>query len=254
MDDKVQKPLVSVIIAVYNGANVVGQAIQSVLKQNVPLELIVINDGSRDHIDQVMADYADIRNVIYLQNKKNLGVAASRNIGVQKAQGKYVAFLDADDWWDDGKLEKQLARIQESDTVLCATSRELVTNEGRRTGRIIEVPEDITYHMLLRSNYINCSSVLILRNVAEEFPMKHDDSHEDYLTWLMVLKKYHHASAINEPLLKYRLTSNSKSRSKMKSAWMTFKVYRYMGLDLFRCVYYFINYAFYGFLKYMKAK
>ncbi len=76
--------------------------------------------------------------------------------------------------------------------------------------------------MMLKQNWINCSSVLLKREVAEEFPMEHEDSHEDYITWLKILQKYQYACAINEPLLKYRLSSQGKSGSKFKSAKMTF--------------------------------
>ena len=141
----------------------------------------------------------------------NLGAAGSRNRGVQKASGTYVAFLDADDWWEKGKLAAQLAAIMRTGDVLCTTGRELVREDGASTGRVIPVKEVITYRELLKHNSINCSSVLLRRDVALEFPMERDDIHEDYLTWLRVLQKYGRAVGINRPYLKYRLRREGKS-------------------------------------------
>jgi teichuronic acid biosynthesis glycosyltransferase TuaG len=112
------------------------------------------------------------------------------------------------------------------------------------------VKETVSYRDLLKHNSINCSSVLLLRDVAAEFPMEHDDSHEDYLTWLKILRKYGPAAGIDRPLLKYRMSKTSKSGDKKKSAIMTYKVYRYMGYSHMRCILYFISYAIHGFWKY----
>lgn len=248
------QPLVSVIIPAYNCAESIGKAIDSVLLQNVSLEVIVLNDCSRDHLDTVMQEYQKYSNVRYIKNEKNLGVAKTRNKGVSLAKGEYIAFLDGDDYWAQNKLEKQLKCLAETQTVLCSTARELLTPEGECTGRVISVKTVITYKELLKHNSINCSSVLIKTEVAKEFPMHHDDSHEDYIMWLEILKKYGKACAVNEPLLKYRLSNSGKSGSKLNSAKMTFKVYRYIGLGIIQSFFCFCSYAFYGIRKYYFSK
>lgn len=242
--------LVSVIIPAHNGAKFIGQAIDSALIQDVPMEILVLDDGSTDDLDEVMAGYASEPRIRYLKNETNIGVAKTRNRGVSLAKGNYVAFLDADDYWMPGKLKKQLALMEEMGTVISSTARELLTMDGELTGHIIPVDKKITYNTLLLSNRINCSSVVIKTEVAREFPMHHDDSHEDYLMWLEVLKKYRVACAVNEPLLKYRISTTGKSGNKWNSAKMTFKVYRYMGFSLFRSVLHFCSYAFHGIIKY----
>ena len=80
--------------------------------------------------------------------------------------------------------------------------------------------------------------------------MGHEDSHEDYIMWLQILQKYGFAVAINEPLLKYRLSSTGKSGSKLKSARMTFMVYRYMGFGWLKSCCCFVSYAYHGIRKY----
>lgn len=241
--------LVSVIIPAHNCAHYIRQAIDSALIQEVPMEILVIDDGSRDNLDQVMQDYVKDPRVRYLKNEKNLGVAKTRNRGVDLAKGNFVAFLDADDYWLPGKLRKQLALIGDTSVVLCSTARELMLPGGELTGHVIPVKDIITYHDLLHHNQINCSSVLIRTEVAREFPMFHDDSHEDYLMWMRVLERYGIAYGINEPLLKYRVTLTGKSGNKWKSAKMTFQAYRYMGFGWVKSILCFCSYAVHGVIK-----
>lgn len=243
-------PLVSVVMPVHNGEKYIKDAVESVFAQDVPLELLVIDDGSSDNTEKVLAAYMGREDFRYLRNEKNIGAAGSRNKGVRHAKGTYIAFLDADDWWEKGKLKKQIGLLKKTGYVLCSTGRELVKPDGTSTGKYIPVKETITYGELLKHNSINCSSVVVKRAVIKEFPMVHDDSHEDYITWLMILKKYHYAAGINEPLLKYRLSEGGKSRNKWKSAVMTYKVYRYMGFGFAKSAALFVSYAVHGLWKY----
>lgn len=246
------KPIVSVIIPAYKCESTIAQAIDSALNQDTDVEIIVINDCSPDNTDEVMKRYCDNPVVTYLKNEANLGAAETRNRGVKAAKGEYIAFLDADDIWEKDKLKAQLELLESTGTVLCATARELMTPDGRLTGRVISVKSEITYKDLLRQNSINCSSVVIKRDVALEFPMHHaEDSHEDYIMWLEVLSKYEKACAVDKPLLKYRLSNTGKSGSKLHSAKMTFNVYRYMGFGFFKSALCFISYAFCGVKKYL---
>lgn len=244
------QPLISVVIPAYNCAAFIGGAVDSALNQGVPLEILVLDDGSSDNLQAVMGCYADNDAVRFLKNESNMGAAATRNRGVTLARGKYVAFLDADDYWTEGKLAAQLDAMAETGCVLSCTARELMTPEGDLTGRILPVKPLISYRELLKHNSIACSSVLIRTDVAREFPMHHDDSHEDYIMWLEVLRKYGSACGVNQPMLKYRLSNTGKSGSKFHSAKMTFKVYRYMGFSVPKSIACFCSYAFHGVKKY----
>lgn len=242
---------VSVIIPAYNAANYIQQSIESVLIQNVPLEVIVINDCSTDETAEIMQKYADNPLIRYFENETNLGASGSRNKGVALARGKYVAFLDSDDWWEPHKLQKQLDALQKTGAVLCSTARRLIYAANDDNDKIIPVKELITYKMMLHQNWINCSSVVIERDVIAKYPMAYENSHEDYITWLKVLKEHKFACAINEPLLNYRVSNTGKSGSKLKSAKMTFMVYRYMGFGLLQSMLYFCFYAINGIMKYL---
>jgi len=244
---------ISVVIPAYNCAATLGAAIDSALSQEVPVEVIVVDDASREDLTQVLEAYREDGRVIYARSDRPLGAAGARNLGVSLAKGAYIAFLDADDLWVSGKLKQQMQLLQETGAVLCATARELMTPAGECTGKVIPVKEHITYRRLLKHNCINCSSVVIRADVAREFPMHHDDSHEDYIMWLEVLKKYGFACGVNLPLLKYRLSTTGKSGSKLKSAGMTYRVYRYVGFGPVRAALLFCRYAFHGVWKYAIA-
>lgn len=243
--------LVSVIIPAYNCAKTIQKAIDSALGQAVPVEILVLNDCSKEPLKEAMRPYAADSRVRYIVNAENLGAAETRNKGVRLAQGEYIAFLDADDYWAEDKLKKQLDLMEKTGCVLCSTARELMQPDGTLSGYTIPVPERFTFRSLCKGNVINCSSVLMRRAVALEFPMEHEDCHEDYLMWLRVLQKYGEGCAVNEPLLKYRVSNTGKSGSKLHSSLLAWRTYRYMGFSLPRSIYCFLNYAFGGVKKYL---
>ena len=246
--------LVSVVMPAYNCAHTIGDSIASVLNQDVPLELIVVNDRSPDDLEAAMAPWLSDERVVYVRNEENLGASGSRNRAVAMARGKYIAFLDSDDIWLPGKLAAQVQELEETGSVLSCTARMLMDPQGKDTGRVLEVPRVITYRKLLKHNCIACSSVVMRAEAAREFPMDHEDSHEDYILWLRVLQKYGAARGINEPMLRYRLSNTGKSGSKLHSAKMTFMVYRYMGFSLAKSLWCFGSYAFHGVWKYYIKK
>lgn len=242
--------LVSVVMPAYNCERYVGEAIQSVLTQNISLELIVINDNSTDGTEEQILSFCSDDRIIYIHNGKNLGVAASRNKGIELAKGKYIAFLDADDYWTEDKLLRQVSLMEKENVVLSSTGRELMDENGKLTGKIIGIKKEIRYKDLLKGNVLNTSGVMVLASVAKKYPMVQDHLHEDYIMWLSILKEYGNAYGINEPLLKYRVMKGTKSANKLKSAKMTYGVYRYIGLGRIKAFYYFCFYAVNGVIKY----
>lgn len=99
-------PLVSVIIPAYNAEKFIVEALESVFSQTYrPIEVIVVDDGSTDSTQPVLGNF---KNRIYYHCQGNNGPSAARNTGIKVAKGKYVAFLDSDDLWTDGKLQQQI--------------------------------------------------------------------------------------------------------------------------------------------------
>lgn len=126
---------------------------------------------------------------------------------------------------------KQLRLIKEKEAVLCYTARKLYSHRGKDLKRIIHVQESSTYQELLYGNSIVCSSVLIRRDILIKLPMEHDEYHEDDMLWLKCLKKYKRAYGIDEALVCYRLSTNGKSRNRIRSARMTYGMHRCMGMN-----------------------
>ena len=100
-----ERPLISVVIPVYNGGRFIAAAVESVLAQDYqPLELIVIDDGSTDQTRAIVNKFARAR----LLSQSHQGAGAARNAGVRESKGEFIAFLDADDLWTDTKLSRQM--------------------------------------------------------------------------------------------------------------------------------------------------
>lgn len=237
-------PIISVIMPVFNGEAFLEKAIFSVLSQGLDLELVVVEDcstdGSRELLTVLAEQDSRIRLILMEQNS---GVAACRNRGVSEAKGAYVAFLDCDDWWEPGKLQMQLALMQETGCAVSCTAREFAEADGRLTGRIVPVQERITYRDLLRVNSIALSSSMVRTEIARKFPMEHDDCHEDYMMWLNMLKTHGEARGINLPLLKYRRSPQAKTGNKLKSAQMHYKSLRKHGISPLPACLHFVQYA-----------
>ena len=114
---RLRSPLVSVVIPTHNRADLTSGAIQSCLMQeNIPLEVVVVDDGSSDDVTSALTSFSEDGRVRLIRHERNRGVSAARNSGVRAARGKFVAFLDSDDAWRPAKLEKQVANIASRST------------------------------------------------------------------------------------------------------------------------------------------
>lgn len=252
--EKNQNPIVSIIMPAWNAEKTIQDAIRSVIKQTESnWELIVIDDYSEDETYKRIRWFAarDNRIRIY-RNPVNLGVSKTRNRGVKVAKGKWIAFLDSDDIWRADKLEKQLCIIEQKKNVdLVFTGSVFMrgweqseNNRSREKTNFIlsyyqKAPKTITYKELLKQNLISCSSVVVKKELLMKYPMKQDIMHEDYATWLEILRAGGKACGINEPLLIYRISGKSRSGDKRRAAQMTWRVYRFLGLHLWEACYYF---------------
>lgn len=225
--------LVSIIMPAYNCEKYVVEAIESVINQTYSnFELIVIDDGSKDNTLKIINDFAEKDNRIKaLQNEKNSGVSETRNRGISLAEGNWIAFLDSDDIWVEEKLEKQMNYAKENKADFTFTGSAYIDEEGNPYSGIFKVPEKVSYRTLLRHNVITCSSVLVKRKYFENIKMEKDEMHEDYAVWLRILKLGISAYGVNEPLLIYRISKNSKSGNKIKTIKMTYKVFRFVGIS-----------------------
>jgi teichuronic acid biosynthesis glycosyltransferase TuaG len=126
-----------------------------------------------------------------------------------------------------------------------------IDHNGQPAGKTVIVPETVSYGQLLRGNVIIASTVMARRDCLLRFPFERSDLHEDYITWLRILKACGDGIGINRPLVQYRLTQGSKSRNKVKSAVMTWRTYRHIGLPPRQAAICFLHYIKHGLRRYM---
>lgn len=163
-------PAVSVIIPTYDRGETIGRALKSVLSQGfTDLECIIVDGGSNDGTHQTVGSIADNRvNYVYTQSPRSPAIA--RNLGIDLATGKYIAFLDSDDVWMPTKLSCQIEVIEGvKELAAVATSFHRVANDYAR--RIVADPDlsdSETYETLLRRNFITTSTLLLRRDVLTQ--------------------------------------------------------------------------------------
>ena len=134
VDGSTETPLVDVILPAYNGSSVIRKALDSALAQDVPLRVIVVDDGSTDDSAEIARSYGPRVTVI---RQANRGVSGARNTGLAAATAPYVALLDQDDIWQPGKLARQVKLIEAYPEVRPriyrhAAAREQWQDRGRR--------------------------------------------------------------------------------------------------------------------------
>lgn len=239
------KALVSIVMPAYNCEKYVVEAINSILAQTYRnWELLVLDDGSKDDTLRIIEEFSQKDSRIKaLPNGKNMGVSATRNRGIELASGEWIAFLDSDDMWKPEKLEKQFEIVEKEAAEFLFTGSSYINEEGEAYKEIFEVPEKITYKKLRNQNVISCSSVLVKKKYFEHIKMEKDEMHEDYAVWLRILKLGVTAFGVNEPLLIYRISRNSKSGNKMKTVKMTYKVFRFVGINPIGSAYFMIRHV-----------
>jgi teichuronic acid biosynthesis glycosyltransferase TuaG len=253
--DSGHEPLVSVIIPAYNCAEFIPRTLESVIRQSYKnLEILVLADPSSDDTEELVKRYEALdKRIAYLRNAEHLGVAETRNEGVRRARGEWIAFVDSDDIWERDKIQLQLAWILENKTFFSCTGRALIDVEGRDLRCYIGLPEQITYKNLLGTNSVVCSSVICERKILLEFPMEGGDIHEDYLAWLQITKKYGAVGGIDRPLVQYRLRGKSRSSNKARAILKQYRTYRKVEKFLPKIFYCLFLYAINGLMKYKGA-
>lgn len=240
MNEFEKNNLVSIIMPSYNSSRYIEDSIKSIVTQSYKnWELLIIDDGSTDESVNIIMNFCktDKRIKLY-KNRVNKGVSKTRNLGIDKAKGNWIAFLDSDDIWEKTKLQKQIDFYKKTGSGFIFTGAKYIDENGQLYKGVFEIPEIVSYKNLLSQNVITCSSVLIKRDIIGEHKMERDDIHEDFAFWLKILKEVNYAYGINEQLLIYRICKNSKSGNKIKSLIMAYKTYKYMGINSIVAVFY----------------
>ena len=206
---------VSVIIPAYNAMNYLPKTVENVLKQTfTDFEVIIINDGSSDGVEEWVSTIKDNR--VKLITQKNQGASTARNNGIAHATGEYIAFLDSDDLWEPTKLEKQVHCLDNNPgTGLVYAWILSIDAKGNYRGKIYaNTTEGDVWKKLIERNIVrSCSAAMVRRECFEKLGF-FDTSlkfAEDWEMWIRIATNYSFA-VIKEPLIYYRHHANNKSQ------------------------------------------
>ena len=217
---------ISVIVPCYNGERFIAEAIESVLNQTyADVELVVVDDGSTDGSEEVIRPYLGGKGVKHLRHDRNRGIPSARNSGIRNSSGEYIAFLDQDDIWMPGKLEKQVAvlskdRHREIGLVFTDIYYNYDGEYIREAyphkiipARINMLPRGEVFKSLFMRNYIPCITTLIPRRVFSEIGLLDENINggtDDYDLFLRINGRYD-IHYVDEPLAAKRVHEENYS-------------------------------------------
>lgn len=226
--------LVSIIIPTFNSEKFIRACMESVQNQSYEnWEMILVDDASTDTTVDLITKLSESDTRIHWhQLKVNSGTGVARNLALSHAQGRYIAFLDADDLWMPEKLEKQIDFLQKKQIPFTFSSYDCIDEEGRPLFKRVVPPQNMTYSQLFFCNYVGNLTAIYDSHFFGKIPISSIRKRQDWMHWLTVLKKIKKAEAVPESLAYYRVRDNSISASKISLVQHNFAVYRkYHGFN-----------------------
>ena len=221
------KPSISVIMPIYNAAGCLHRSLHSVLRQTLPdFELIVVDDCSTDGSADILREYRALDDrVKVFSTAKNGGPGAARNVGLGVARGRYIAFLDSDDFWMRNKLERQVRSFDDDDVIVSCTSTVVLNPEGRVLGLIKGRPK-VTLKDMMATNRVLLSSAMFRKALNGAQRMPELRSRQDYAYWIALLKKNRgYVAGIPDALVGYVKMPGSVSSNACRNVVDTFRMY-----------------------------
>lgn len=241
--------LVSIIVPVYNSEKYIRETIACVEAQTYgDWELLLVEDHSSDGtlavIERCMEEWKDSR-IQVIRQPSNLGAARARNRGLEEARGRYIAYLDADDLWVPEKLEKELRFLREKEAAFVFTGYEFADEQGRGTGKVVHVPETLSYRQALSNTTIFTTTVMFdTEKIGKELLEMPVVKSEDTALWFKVLRSGYTAYGLDENLVRYRRSGSTLSANKLEALGRIWHLYRSQeGLSPLRSACYFVFWA-----------
>lgn len=228
-------PAVSVVVPAFQVAPYIAEALASVVAQTWrDWELILVNDGSPDTpaLEQAIAPFRD--RITYL-TQENRGAGAARNAAIRVARGEWLAFLDGDDTWFPGYLERQMAELEARGLDLVWSDGLMRGDPGREGVRMtVDSPSHgpVTVEALLWQRVIVFTSATVVRRAAvvavggfEEGPVRA----EDFVLWVRLVQQGFRAGYHHEPLIWYRVRRDGLSGDDVSAALRVATVFRHLS-------------------------
>ena len=247
--------MISIIVPVYNAESFLEECIDSVINQTYKdWELILIDDVSKDNSRKIIDEYSErdqrIKKVFLNENK---GAGVARNEGIAIASKRFIAFLDADDYWHKDKLEKQINFMLENNIEFSYT-RYYELNQNDKVDKIILSPMSVSPFSLLFNNYIKTLTVIYDTHKMGKVYMPEYRKRQDWGLWFNILKKSKKAYCLKTPLAFYRTSNDSLSKNKLLLLKENFNFYKnflkksnlisFIMILLFLCVH--LSFKFFG--------
>jgi len=218
-----QKPLISIVIPVYNAEKYLNECLKSVFAQTyIQIEIIIINDGSTDKSEKIIKKYLSDTRIKYLK-QKNQGVAIARNLGIKFSKGDLIAFLDADDIWEKDKLSIQTELLKNNQIGLAYTNARFI-GQGKRVNKKYsnygKFYRGKVFTKLIIKNFTPLSSIVVRKKLLMKINGFSEDKKiivgEDYdlLLKLSQICLFDYSSKI---LIQYRVSQKSLSSNKKQA-------------------------------------
>ena len=242
---------VSIIMPLYNSEKFLKHAVHSVQSQTYPKwELVIVDDASTDNsLEEARKLAQSDPRIKVFSSSVNRGISATRNAALEKATGRYIAFLDDDDLWAKEKLRKQIFFMKKSGAALSHTSYAFINSEGTimPVGRI-NVDRKLNLTQYMKTTQIGMSTVMIDRQKIPNisFP-KDNELGEDARVWMNFMRQGYVFEGLNKILTLYRVYKGQRSFNKFEMAASTLKRYwSQKDFPAYKRFYYFLNYAYHG--------
>ena len=201
---------VSIITPTFNSERFIAETIVSVQAQTYQdWEMIIIDDCSTDRTAEIVASFQEKDSRIkYFYNSTNKGSAFSRNLALQNAKGKWIAFLDSDDLWLPEKLEKQIEFMTKNNFHFSYTNYCEIDENSKETGILITGPKVITNNLMKAYCWPGCLTVMYDAEKVGIMQTVDIRINEEYALWIKIAEKLN-CYLLDENLAKYRRHNNS---------------------------------------------
>lgn len=243
-------PLVSILMPTYNSSKTVFRAIQSVQNQTyVNWELLIADDKSTDDTVDIIKPMLDDHRIKLYTLETNMGAGVARNVALDSAQGRFIAFCDSDDYWLPEKLEIQIKFMIDKNIYLSYTHY-FQANSSNKFTHIVVSPARVNYQMMLKTNYIGCLTAIYDTEYLGKMAMPERRKRQDWLLWLQILEKIDYAYCFSQPLSVYSVNTSSLSSNKWRLINETISIYKHdLRMGTFKSIWMFIIFTFSYFTK-----